>query len=261
MEDLRERRKLIEYTTIKTVGTFGRPPRPRPPDRHRAARPQTALRGFGPAVLPQRRRVCPEHRPATSSSAGRLERDRRRGAGRSADQPRAGRSDDSPGTAARRAAGVPTACIVRGAKLVGSISAQANEIIFTNLAPPRFPARSVYLGLRAGSDRRVSSSSCRERVSSKPGADPFDHPIAAQGRRNRDQFIIFEDVFVPNDRALQRRRPGAAQALRAGHRLGHTGTSSRAFGSRPTSSSGPRRSWSTRSAPRASRRCVRTWPT
>ena len=86
---------------------------------------------------------------------------------------------------------------IRGAKSVGSIAAQANEIIFTNLLRPDFPPEAcVWASVPVATDGLKLV--CREGVS-KPGADAFDHPIASKGEES-DQFIIFDDVFIPNDR-------------------------------------------------------------
>jgi len=197
IDDLVARRKLIEYTSIKTVGTFGRPPDLAP------------LIGVGLiARKPLFENSSSELSRANNADfAANIEKfvdfgrrnnliaaevladpqtNRGAAAGESPGLLRVVRSDDD---------GV----YLRGAKSVGSISAQANEIIFTNLLRPDLPPEAcVWASVPVATPgiRLV----CREGVS-KPGADPYDHPIASKGEE-ADQFIIFDDVFVPNDRVF-----------------------------------------------------------
>lgn len=86
---------------------------------------------------------------------------------------------------------------LRGAKSVGSVAAQADEIIFSNLLKPNFPPEGcVWAAIPVATEGLKLV--CREQVSS-PGADPYDHPLASRGEES-DQLLIFDDVFVPNER-------------------------------------------------------------
>lgn len=98
---------------------------------------------------------------------------------------------------------------VSGVKTVGSVSAQANEIFFTNLGGIReTPAEAcIWASVPVASDGIKMIS--RETVS-HPGSDPFDHPIASLGEE-ADQLIIFDNVFVPADRIFNLGDPTAMQ--------------------------------------------------
>jgi 4-hydroxyphenylacetate 3-monooxygenase len=86
---------------------------------------------------------------------------------------------------------------LRGAKSVGSIAAQADEIIFSNLTRPDFPPEACVWGAVPVATEGLKFV-CRETVS-HPDADPFDHPLSSRGEES-DQLIIFDNVFVPNER-------------------------------------------------------------
>ncbi len=86
---------------------------------------------------------------------------------------------------------------ISGAKSVGSIAAQGDEILFTNLLRPDFPPEACFWASLPTATEGVKLIA-REPVSN-PGADPFDHPIGVLGEES-DQFIVFDNVFVPNDR-------------------------------------------------------------
>ncbi len=194
IEDLRERRKLIEYTTVKTVGTFGRPPDLAP------------LIGIG--LLARKPLFAASDPPFFRNDAAFADNiDRYVEFGSNSNliaaevladpqTNRAGAAGDSPGLL-RVVRQDDDGVYIRGAKSVGSIAAQANEIIFTNLLRPDFPPEACIWAAVPVATEGVKLV-CREGVS-KPGADPFDHPIAHKGEES-DQFIIFEDVFLPNDR-------------------------------------------------------------
>jgi 4-hydroxyphenylacetate 3-monooxygenase len=83
---------------------------------------------------------------------------------------------------------------ISGAKVVGSVAPQANELLVSNLAlPDPTPDSAFWLLVPVGSDgiRLV----CREHVS-QPGAPFQDHPLASRGEE-MDALVIFEEVFVP----------------------------------------------------------------
>jgi 4-hydroxyphenylacetate 3-monooxygenase len=194
IEDLRDRRKLIEFTTLKTVGTFGRPPDLAP------------LIGIG---LLARKPLFEASNPSFFRNDAEFAQniDRYVEFGRSANiiaaevladpqNSRAAAAGEAPGLL-RVVRQDDDGVYIRGAKSVGSLSAQANEIIFTNLLRPDFPPEAcIWASVPVATDG--IKLVCREGVS-KPGADPFDHPIAHKGEE-ADQFIIFDDVFVPNHR-------------------------------------------------------------
>jgi 4-hydroxyphenylacetate 3-monooxygenase len=194
VEDLRDRRKLIEYTTVKTVGTFGRPPDLAP------------LIGIGLlARKPLFEASDPPFFRNDAEFAQNIDRYVRFGRATNAiaaevlADPQNNRGTgpaDAPGLL-RVVRQEDDGVYIRGAKSVGSIAAQANEIIFTNLLRPDFPPEAcVWASVPVATEGLKLV--CREGVS-KPGADPFDHPIASKGEES-DQFIIFDDVFIPNDR-------------------------------------------------------------
>jgi 4-hydroxyphenylacetate 3-monooxygenase len=82
---------------------------------------------------------------------------------------------------------------ISGAKAVGSISSQGNEMILSNLMRPGLlPEESLWLAvpINAPGIHIV----CRETVSSDP-AGAFDHPVKSRGEE-MDSFLIFDNVFV-----------------------------------------------------------------
>ena len=81
---------------------------------------------------------------------------------------------------------------VSGAKSVGSISAQANDIFFTNLSYPNHPPEACVWGCLPAGTEGIKMIS-REILSS-PGADPFDHPLNHKGEE-ADQLVVFDNVF------------------------------------------------------------------
>jgi len=193
MEELLGRRRMIEYTSIKTAGTFGRPP--------------DLGSTIGMGLLARK----PLFADTTSDLAGDtnfadnidsyIEHARRNNliAAEVLSDPQADRSVssyDHPGLL-RVTQVLEDGVIVNGAKSVGSLSAQANEIIFTNFARPDAPPEAyIWAATPVNADGIVLI--CREGVG-HPGADPFDHPIASRGEES-DQLIIFNDVFLPNER-------------------------------------------------------------
>jgi 4-hydroxyphenylacetate 3-monooxygenase len=192
-EELFGRRMMIEYTSIKTASTFGRPP------------DLGATIGMG--LLARK----PLFAGTTSELSGDtnfadnidtyIAHARRNNliAAEVLSDPQADRSKasaDHPGLL-RVTQVLDDGVIVNGAKSVGSLSAQANEIIFTNFARPDAPPEAyIWAATPVNADGIVLI--CREGVG-HPGADPFDHPIASRGEES-DQLIIFNDVFLPNER-------------------------------------------------------------
>jgi 4-hydroxyphenylacetate 3-monooxygenase len=191
--ELADRRRMIEFTSMKTAGTFGRPP------------------DLGPTIGIGLLARKPLFAGTTSDLAGDtnfadnidsyIEHCRRNNlicaevlSDPQADRSRA--SEDHPGLL-RVTEVLSDGVIVNGAKSVGSLSAQANEIIFTNFARADAPPEA-YIWAATPSNAEGIQLVCREGVG-HPGADPFDHPLAARGEEC-DQLIIFNDVFLPNER-------------------------------------------------------------
>jgi len=195
-EELRDRRKLVEYTTLKTVGTFGRPP---------DLAPIIALGLL--ARKPIFKRSAPAFAVNNPDFADNIDGYMRHGrennivAAEVLVDPQTDRSrpsGESPGLL-RIVAQEPAGVRVSGAKSVGSIAAQANEMIFTNLVRPDIPPEGcIWAAIPIGAEG--IHLVCREGVS-KPGADPFDHPIASKGEES-DQLIIFDNVLIPNERVF-----------------------------------------------------------
>jgi 4-hydroxyphenylacetate 3-monooxygenase len=192
--DFEARRELIRYTTYKTAGSFGRPP------------------DFAPLIalgLLARKPRFVDSKPLIGDGDSNFAEniDRYIEYGRSHNliaaevlaDPQADRSAGSSASAGllRIIAHDKRGVRLRGAKSVASIGAQADEIIFTNLLRPDFPAEACVWGAIPVATEGLKLV-CREAVS-HPGADPFDHPLAARGEE-ADQLLIFDDVFVPNER-------------------------------------------------------------
>lgn len=96
---------------------------------------------------------------------------------------------------------------ISGAKSVGSIAAQTNEIFFTNLGYPGTPPEACIWGAVPINSDGIKLIS-REMLS-QPGEDPFDHPLTSKGEE-ADQLVVFDNVFVPKQRIFNL---GSAQAL------------------------------------------------
>ncbi|WP_181703341.1 4-hydroxyphenylacetate 3-hydroxylase N-terminal domain-containing protein [Chthonobacter albigriseus] len=204
LEDLADRRKMIEYTSLKTAGTFGRPP------------------DLAPAIAVGLLAHLPTFKAKTSLIDGcspdfaenieayvQFGRENNLTASESLTGPQNDRSSPKGAEASLlKVKSVEKNGIrVSGAKTVGSISAQANEIFFTNLGGIReTPAEAcIWASVPIASEgiRLIS----REMVS-HPGSDPFDHPVASMGEE-ADQLIIFDNVFVPKDRIFNLGDPTA----------------------------------------------------
>jgi 4-hydroxyphenylacetate 3-monooxygenase len=192
-QELADRRRMIEFTSMKTAGTFGRPP------------------DLGPTIGIGLLARKPLFAGTTSDLAGDtsfadnidayIEHARRNNiiCAEVLSDPQADRSKssaDHPGLL-KVTEVLSDGVVVNGAKSVGSLSAQANEIIFTNFARPDAPPEA-YIWAATPSNAEGVQLVCREGVG-HPGADPFDHPLASRGEEC-DQLIIFNDVFLPNER-------------------------------------------------------------
>jgi 4-hydroxyphenylacetate 3-monooxygenase len=193
MAELLGRRKMIEYTSVKTVGTFGRPP-------DLGSTIGMGLLGRKPLFAGTTSDLAPD-----TSFADNIDKyidfARRNNiiAAEVLSDPQADRSRasaDHPGLL-RVTKVLDDGVIVNGAKSVGSLSAQCDEILFTNFARPDAPPEAfIWAATPVGAEGIVLV--CREGVG-HPGSDPFDHPIASRGEEC-DQLIIFNDVFLPNER-------------------------------------------------------------
>ena len=188
-EDFVKRRKLIEYTTLKTAGSFGRPPDLAP------------LIAVGLYARKPLFKSSGQNIDFVENIDRYMEYGRRNNiiAAEVLADPQADRSAGSSASAgllrvvAREKGGVR----LRGAKSVGSIAAQADEVIFSNLTRPDFPPEACVWGAVPVATEGLKFV-CREAVS-HPGADPYDHPLSSRGEES-DQLIIFDDVFMPNER-------------------------------------------------------------
>lgn len=196
VEDLAARRKMIEYTTQKTGGAFGRPPDLAP----------TIVVGLM-AYLPTFRKSKSAFENVAIDYAENIERYHAYGrdyniiASESLSGPQSDRS--APAAAAHgnvKVVGWAKGGVrISGAKSVGSISAQANDIFFTNLSYPNHPPEACVWGCLPAGTEGIKMIS-REILSS-PGADPFDHPLNHKGEE-ADQLVVFDNVFLPNGRVF-----------------------------------------------------------
>ncbi|HWI73400.1 MAG TPA: 4-hydroxyphenylacetate 3-hydroxylase N-terminal domain-containing protein [Baekduia sp.] len=186
-EEMVARRKLIEYTSFKTAGTFGRPP------------------DLGPTIalgLLEARLGWETNRPdLVDNIANYIKFARERGlvAAEVLADPQTDRSMGSanhPGLL-RIVETAPGGVYVTGSKSVGSLAAQADEIIFTNVRRPDYPPEALIQAAIPVASEGLTLV-CREGVAT-PGADPFDHPLGVLGEE-ADQLLIFDRVFIPDER-------------------------------------------------------------
>lgn len=194
-EELAARRKMIEYTSLKTAGTFGRPPDLSPAIvaglmAHREAfkDKKSMIEGCDPDFV-ENIEAYMEHGRSQNLTASE-----------SLAGPQTDRSNPKAAEMAflRVTKATPEGIFVSGAKTVGSIAAQANDIFFTNLGglTTTPPEACVWGAVPINTDGIKMIS--REMVS-QPGANKFDHPVASLGEE-ADQFIIFDNVFVPKQK-------------------------------------------------------------
>ena len=129
-EDLADRRKMIEYTSLKTAGTFGRPP-------DLAPAIVVGLYAYLPTFKKKKSLIEGVDPDFAENIVRYLEygRDNNVTASESLAGPQADRSSPKAGEASLLKARKVTkdGIYIYGAKTVGSISAQANDIFFTNL--------------------------------------------------------------------------------------------------------------------------------
>jgi 4-hydroxyphenylacetate 3-monooxygenase len=187
MGELLELRRLAEFTSESSVGTFGRPP---------DLAPMIALGLL--AHVPRWNRTRPD---LAENVVNYIRYARANGliCAEVLSDPqtdRSGGSADSPGLL-KIVETTPDGVYVTGAKSVGSLAAQANEIIFTNVRRPDYPPEALIQAAIPVATEGLTLV-CREAVSN-PGADPFDHPIGVLGEE-ADQLLIFKRVFIPNER-------------------------------------------------------------
>ena len=194
-EDLAARRQMIEYTSLKTAGTFGRPP------------------DLAPAIVVGLYAYLPTFRAKKSMIEGidpdfgtniesymEFGQQNNLTASESLAGPQADRSSPKASEASMLKVKKVTkdGVYIYGAKTVGSIAAQANDIFFTNLGglTETPPEACIWGSVPIDTDGIKMIS--REMVS-QPEASKFDHPVASLGEE-ADQFIVFDNVFVPKDR-------------------------------------------------------------
>lgn len=193
-EDLVARRRMIEYTSRKTVGTFGRPP-------DLAPTIAVGLLAYLP-IFKERKSAFDGCKPDFAENIERYVEMGRMGNVTGAESLTGPQNDRSSGYAAAasllKIVGVERGGVrITGAKSVGSVAAQSNEVFFSNLGYAGTPPEACIWGSVPCATEGIRMIS-RETLSS-PGADPFDHPIACRGEES-DQLIMFDNVFVPTDR-------------------------------------------------------------
>ncbi|CDZ26563.1 4-hydroxyphenylacetate 3-monooxygenase, oxygenase component [Neorhizobium galegae bv. officinalis] len=193
-EEMIGRRMMMEYTSRKTVGTFGRPPDLGPTLAVGILAHLHLFKDFKSAF--------PECQPDFVENVQRYVEFGRKNSITCAES-LTGPQNDRSSPLAQAASLLRVKRVekdgvyISGAKSVGSIAAQTNEIFFSNLAYPGTPAEAAIWGAVPINSEGIKLIS-REMLSN-PGADPFDHPLGYKGEE-ADQLVIFKDVFVPKDR-------------------------------------------------------------
>ena len=203
-EDLAARRRMIEYTSLKTAGTFGRPPDLAP----------SIVVGLY-AYLPTFKKKKSLIEGIDPDFAENIERYMEYGqnnnltASESLAGPQADRSSPKASEASLLKARKVTkdGVYIYGAKTVGSIAAQANDIFFTNLGGIQETPADACIWGSVPIDTPGIKMISREMVS-QPLTSKFDHPVASLGEE-ADQFIVFDNVFVPKERLFNLGDPTA----------------------------------------------------
>ncbi|NML74775.1 4-hydroxyphenylacetate 3-monooxygenase [Rhizobium sp. S-51] len=203
-EDLAARRRMIEYTSLKTAGTFGRPPDLAP----------SIVVGLY-AYLPTFKKKKSLIEGIDPDFAENIERYMEYGqnnnltASESLAGPQADRSSPKASEASLLKARKVTkdGVYIYGAKTVGSIAAQANDIFFTNLGGIQETPADACIWGSVPIDTPGIKMISREMVS-QPLSSKFDHPVSSLGEE-ADQFIVFDNVFVPKERLFNLGDPTA----------------------------------------------------
>ncbi len=193
-EELRDRRKMIEYTSIKTAGTFGRPIDLAP----------TIAIGIAAQLLKfkEARSAFDACQPDFAENILRYVEFGRMNSITAAES-LTGPQNDRSSPMAQAASLLRIKSVekngvrISGAKSVGSIAAQTNEVMFTNLGYKGTPPEACIWGALPIATDGIKLVS-REMLS-QPEASAFDHPLTRKGEE-ADQLIIFDNVFVPRDR-------------------------------------------------------------
>ncbi|RWR33789.1 4-hydroxyphenylacetate 3-monooxygenase [Sinirhodobacter populi] len=193
--ELTDRRKIIEYSSLKTGGTFGRPS-------DLAPGIVAGLMAYLPTFRKKKSMIegCDPDFAANIEAYMEYGRQNNLTASESLAGPQTDRSNPKAAEAAflRVKKVTKDGIYVSGAKTVGSIAAQANDIFFTNLGGlATTPPEACVWGAVPIAAEGITMIS-REMVS-QPEASKFDHPVASMGEE-ADQFIVFDNVFVPKDR-------------------------------------------------------------
>jgi 4-hydroxyphenylacetate 3-monooxygenase len=201
-EQLVQRRESIEYIARETYGIFGRPLDLMP----------TIAIGMA-AYLPTFRSKGSEYAENVLRYINYAQENNIMGpevlVDPQNDRSKAAAAGDRLGASVSTKGGASTPALLRvvkensegifisGAKAVGSISSQGNEMILSNLLRPNLlPEESLWLAVPINTPGLTMV--CREMVS-KPESSAWDHPIASRGEE-MDSFLLFDDVFVPKDR-------------------------------------------------------------
>ncbi len=195
IEELADRRNMIEYTSLKTAGTFGRPPDLSPAI-------VAGLMAYQDVFKQKKSMIdgCDPDFAENIEAYMDFGRNTNLTASESLAGPQTDRSNPKAAEMAflRVTKAQADGIYVSGAKTVGSIAAQANDIFFTNLGglTTTPPEACVWGAVPINADGITMIS--REMVS-QPGANKFDHPVSSMGEE-ADQFIVFDNVFVPKER-------------------------------------------------------------
>jgi 4-hydroxyphenylacetate 3-monooxygenase len=194
LDDLRARRKMIEHTSLKTAGTFGRPVDLAPTiaigiasqlPKFKGSR--SAFDACQPDYVENILRYVEYGRHHSITAAESL----------------TGPQNDRSSPMAQAASLLRIKSVekngvrISGAKSVGSVAAQSDEVMFTNLGYAGTPPEACIWGALPVATDGIKLVS-REMLS-QPEADAFDHPLTRKGEE-ADQLIIFDNVFVPKER-------------------------------------------------------------
>lgn len=200
-EDLKSRRELTDFVAQETFGVFGRPfdLAPLVPvgmasflSKFREKRPEYAENVLhyidyaqknniiGPEVL-----VDPQNDRSKAAAAGaRMFED---------ELGQKIKGGDSTPALLRVVKETEEGIYISGAKAVGSISSQGNEMILSNLMRPGLLAEeSLWLSVPVNAPG--IHIVCREAVSADAKSS-YDHPVTSRGEE-MDSFLIFDNVFV-----------------------------------------------------------------